>query len=135
MFHNILHFSIFFFFLMIRRPPRSTLFPYTTLFRSHRPAHARSSCRSSDSEHAADLLEHCVQKGGDGTLPRPGEGQAPDGGRKDDDQPVLDGLAAHFRLDRLKAAFEGHDESSLARGVWIWMRLGSDTVRSLTGIR
>src|SRR2546422_5338317 len=29
-----------FFFLMIRRPPRSTLFPYTTLFRSHR-AHGR----------------------------------------------------------------------------------------------
>src|SRR5256885_3355482 len=27
-------FRIFFFFLMIRRPPRSTLFPYTTLFRS-----------------------------------------------------------------------------------------------------
>src|SRR6266498_5643154 len=27
-------FSVFFFFLMIRRPPRSTLFPYTTLFRS-----------------------------------------------------------------------------------------------------
>src|SRR3989337_3089189 len=25
---------LFFFFLMIRRPPRSTLFPYTTLFRS-----------------------------------------------------------------------------------------------------
>src|SRR3712207_9139098 len=25
---------VFFFFLMIRRPPRSTLFPYTTLFRS-----------------------------------------------------------------------------------------------------
>src|SRR2546429_7329792 len=30
-------FSLFFFFLMIRRPPRSTLFPYTTLFRSHEP--------------------------------------------------------------------------------------------------
>src|SRR2546430_3364004 len=28
------HLSFFFFFLMIRRPPRSTLFPYTTLFRS-----------------------------------------------------------------------------------------------------
>src|SRR3712207_7241077 len=27
---------MFFFFLMIRRPPRSTLFPYTTLFRSSR---------------------------------------------------------------------------------------------------
>src|SRR3712207_8362840 len=39
--------SLFFFFLMIRRPPRSTLFPYTTLFRSlgwrgrGRPSHAR----------------------------------------------------------------------------------------------
>src|SRR2546429_788883 len=29
-----LQFYFFFFFLMIRRPPRSTLFPYTTLFRS-----------------------------------------------------------------------------------------------------
>src|SRR5215211_8413304 len=33
----------FFFFLMIRRPPRSTLFPYTTLFRSSAPAGCRSS--------------------------------------------------------------------------------------------
>src|SRR2546422_2424854 len=33
----------FFFFLMIRRPPRSTLFPYTTLFRSvPLPAHPDS---------------------------------------------------------------------------------------------
>src|SRR5689334_23847529 len=31
----------YFFFLMIRRPPRSTLFPYTTLFRSARPNTAR----------------------------------------------------------------------------------------------
>src|SRR5438034_5262099 len=31
----LLFFLSFFFFLMIRRPPRSTLFPYTTLFRSH----------------------------------------------------------------------------------------------------
>src|SRR6266536_5519171 len=30
-------FSCLFFFLMIRRPPRSTLFPYTTLFRSSPP--------------------------------------------------------------------------------------------------
>src|SRR2546430_5960565 len=36
-----------FFFLMIRRPPRSTLFPYTTLFRSPRPTgkELRGSCR------------------------------------------------------------------------------------------
>src|SRR5438876_5940905 len=30
-------FLTYFFFLMIRRPPRSTLFPYTTLFRSQIP--------------------------------------------------------------------------------------------------
>src|SRR6266540_6372400 len=29
-----MHHCFYFFFLMIRRPPRSTLFPYTTLFRS-----------------------------------------------------------------------------------------------------
>src|SRR2546426_10848311 len=29
-----IHVPLIFFFLMIRRPPRSTLFPYTTLFRS-----------------------------------------------------------------------------------------------------
>src|SRR5438094_7769789 len=34
-----------FFFLTIRRPPRSTLFPYTTLFRSGRPACPRSAIR------------------------------------------------------------------------------------------
>src|SRR6266480_1481414 len=33
-----------FFFLMIRRPPRSTLFPYTTLFRSFTPR-SRLNCR------------------------------------------------------------------------------------------
>src|SRR5260370_6135749 len=31
---------MFFFFLMIRRPPRSTLFPYTTLFRSVWPRYS-----------------------------------------------------------------------------------------------
>src|SRR2546421_6683160 len=34
LFISLLSVSMFFFFLMIRRPPRSTLFPYTTLFRS-----------------------------------------------------------------------------------------------------
>src|SRR2546427_7065403 len=38
-----------FFFLMIRRPPRSTLFPYTTLFRS---------CRGHRSPHPADRAAH-----------------------------------------------------------------------------
>src|ERR1051326_9402836 len=55
-----------FFFLMIRRPPRSTLFPYTTLFRSpdsvwrrnqaqvghHQENHRRSE------EHTSELQSH-----------------------------------------------------------------------------
>src|SRR5207253_9061739 len=32
--HSTLYFSLFFFFSLLPRPPRSTLFPYTTLFRS-----------------------------------------------------------------------------------------------------
>src|SRR3712207_7713767 len=44
--------SLYVFFLMIRRPPRSTLFPYTTLFRSsgrsgpypRRPSRAATPC-------------------------------------------------------------------------------------------
>src|SRR5229473_7454877 len=54
---------IFFFFLMIRRPPRSTLFPYTTLFRSRptrcgasRPAHGSThSGRARSEEHTSEL--------------------------------------------------------------------------------
>src|SRR6202012_6297216 len=57
----------FFFFLMIRRPPRSTLFPYTTLFRSPCPnsveetricgrPSGRSSTRSE--EHTSELQSH-----------------------------------------------------------------------------
>src|SRR2546430_16980493 len=41
-----------FFFLMIRRPPRSTLFPYTTLFRSH-----EAGLQDLLPDRAADLLQ------------------------------------------------------------------------------
>src|SRR5258705_6805299 len=50
---------LFFFFLMIRRPPRSTLFPYTTLFRSRCNQQQRS-----------DRLRWCESAG------RPGSGSA-----------------------------------------------------------
>src|SRR3712207_9302899 len=40
-----------FFFLMIRRPPRSTLFPYTTLFRSPRHGVARGGGVSAHGQH------------------------------------------------------------------------------------
>src|SRR2546425_4544350 len=58
---------VFFFFLMIRRPPRSTLFPYTTLFRSYRrPRHrptrfaiskgnSRMRCEERSEEHTSEL--------------------------------------------------------------------------------
>src|SRR3712207_8425269 len=44
---------------MIRRPPRSTLFPYTTLFRSCRPRHrgsGRSRCRATPLSNASSFL-------------------------------------------------------------------------------
>src|SRR3989475_8548159 len=45
---------LFFFFLMIRRPPRSTLFPYTTLFRS--PAKAWIPPSTRDGQPVHDVL-------------------------------------------------------------------------------
>src|ERR1039457_7301111 len=58
--------SVFFFFLMIRRPPRSTLFPYTTLFRSglrlraaahqHHPGHNQY---DRSEEHTSELQSPC----------------------------------------------------------------------------
>src|SRR5438132_4064209 len=67
------HSLLFFFFLMIRRPPRSTLFPYTTLFRSglalahHSLGHQRESRQALDAliaefqrseEHTSELQSH-----------------------------------------------------------------------------
>src|SRR6266481_8946693 len=40
---------------MIRRPPRSTLFPYTTLFRSHRGAHNVAAGRIFDGHCKAEM--------------------------------------------------------------------------------
>src|SRR5476649_2967962 len=66
LFYYVFSISFFiFFFLMIRRPPRSTLFPYTTLFRSmydhgaakgcERPFHQR---RERSEEHTSELQSH-----------------------------------------------------------------------------
>src|SRR2546427_5490094 len=47
---------LFFFFLMIRRPPRSTLFPYTTLFRSFLgPTHRGRTLYGGDSHQSVAL--------------------------------------------------------------------------------
>src|SRR2546429_7309723 len=45
-----------FFFLMIRRPPRSTLFPYTTLFRSLASAKGHGTFAEGDRNGAEELL-------------------------------------------------------------------------------
>src|SRR6202166_5220271 len=73
--------AVLFFFLMIRRPPRSTLFPYTTLFRSQRrsivaawPIHRgsfrgstsssqdRKSTRLNSSHHFISYAVFCLKK-------------------------------------------------------------------------
>src|SRR2546430_13032614 len=55
-----LHAPPFFFFLMIRRPPRSTLFPYTTLFRSGISANAQTAAESEVAHRLArDALISC----------------------------------------------------------------------------
>src|SRR5438093_7907613 len=61
LYHTTTSFYSLFFFLMIRRPPRSTLFPYTTLFRSacevgrpiHHPPAQAPGWRSE--EHTSEL--------------------------------------------------------------------------------
>src|SRR2546425_7000520 len=51
-------FLIYFFFLMIRRPPRSTLFPYTTLFRSQlRGTRCGAASRSGLRSHTTSCWE------------------------------------------------------------------------------
>src|SRR6266550_5719539 len=47
-----------FFFLMIRRPPRSTLFPYTTLFRSKPVGWIGRRSRWTDSKRSSRSEEH-----------------------------------------------------------------------------
>src|SRR2546430_3237791 len=54
--------QLFFFFLMIRRPPRSTLFPYTTLFRSVLRARGRI-LRRAEILHAIVLLRGTRRRG------------------------------------------------------------------------
>src|ERR1039457_7498121 len=58
--------SFVFFFLMIRRPPRSTLFPYTTLFRSRHTSPQTWPCfpyslsdQSRSEEHTSELQSPC----------------------------------------------------------------------------
>src|SRR6266511_6026643 len=98
---------------MIRRPPRSTLFPYTTLFRSqvHRQPDDRAWVVT---VHTDDLSRHRHRELGEPALPGPvprarhqvdvfsfGEGAAGAAGRAGWDREHLDLVAAH-RLDEAR---------------------------------
>src|SRR3712207_8231680 len=61
------------FFLMILRPPRSTLFPYTTLFRSHESSILQHLARFQDHAASAGFGFHAGFPGG-GVLLDDGEG-------------------------------------------------------------
>src|SRR2546430_12673441 len=66
---------VFFFFLMIRRPPRSTLFPYTTLFRSFAVVFALDQGIAGDVVATGDLgrIESNVVGAADSIRPRRSE--------------------------------------------------------------
>src|SRR2546422_6135575 len=89
---------LLFFFLMIRRPPRSTLFPYTTLFRS-RPARQRlRPFPEGDRGRRPEVRDHLQP---DARRDRE-SGLRPGGGRSGGAQPhrvrdLLSGTAAVFR--------------------------------------
>src|SRR5438093_4265347 len=61
---------------MIRRPPRSTLFPYTTLFRSHHRRGVVIDRAHSDNERAVGRANQLAAKGGG--RPREGDGRKAD---------------------------------------------------------
>src|SRR5260370_38936203 len=55
------HGDLYFFFLMIRRPPRSTLFPYTTLFRSWIEAEQKAGGKRSSPDNATRVTGNLHQ--------------------------------------------------------------------------
>src|SRR2546427_12721902 len=62
---------MFFFFLMIRRPPRSTLFPYTTLFRSSSSSVGRQRPDGFGGHLARDLCREVGRRNVARLCPRP----------------------------------------------------------------
>src|SRR3712207_9285486 len=73
---------IFFLFLMIRRPPRSTLFPYTTLFRSRGTATARDTAPARPDTSGGSTRGRHLATGPRGSGTAPGRGGPVAGDRK-----------------------------------------------------
>src|SRR3989454_10395690 len=113
-----------FFFLMIRRPPRSTLFPYTTLFRSHGEVAQVVLARPDHREPALGVARAAAGRARDAQLApevagreRLGEAEHLGEGAGDDDLPAVPsrpGPEVHDVVggaDRLLALF--HDQQRL----------------------
>src|SRR2546430_8306715 len=97
---------------MIRRPPRSTLFPYTTLFRSERPGELGTAGDAELAEHLAQVVLHGAgadeQPGGD--LP---VGQVP-GHRSEEHTSELQSqsnLVCRLLLEKKKKTAETSDQT------------------------
>src|ERR1039457_51095 len=99
-----------FFFLMIRRPPRSTLFPYTTLFRSA-PVE-RIVIRDIHQAHRAARMQ--LPRGSHSLCLSVGEGEflavaaCAGGGAVDRDPPVVEKVAAQSHLGRTHRIVHGN---------------------------
>src|SRR3712207_9578662 len=85
---------------MIRRPPRSTLFPYTTLFRSSGPASAET---VQHALHRADLLEAAARADGDAGERVLGHGHGQPGRVAQDEVEVAEERAAAREHDALRS--------------------------------
>src|SRR5437899_12779615 len=100
-----------FFFLMIRRPPRSTLFPYTTLFRSLHGVREPDSSeafthRQADQEPDVDgCRRHAVVRDDGGRRLRPAEHPRSENGREGG--PAVGGVRAAASGPALVAAPHG----------------------------
>src|SRR5207249_8712931 len=98
---------------MIRRPPRSTLFPYTTLFRSSQgAARARQAVRRLGDELARVQLrprraatELCRGAGAVPDVPAGGDGGGAQGQPRADELQVPDHLARGARLAGVRTAW------------------------------
>src|SRR5438552_11076468 len=75
---SALYLSFPFFFLMLRRPPRSTLFPYTTLFRSHQRGPHRRPQSLRGPRTCGDRRRHRLQRDAPRSEEHTSELQSPD---------------------------------------------------------
>src|SRR2546425_6331352 len=77
---------------MIRRPPRSTLFPYTTLFRSHRPKEQEHHQRGAQ-RHRRGGAEQCRERRRADEAGRPAGQLVAEGVRSEEHTSELQSLA------------------------------------------